>query len=78
MTSTSNVSSALATIRSSLASRPVLMTSYTYDPLIGITSMTAPNGTKTTYTYDAMGRLSNVKNHGGSIIQQHSYNYKTN
>lgn len=78
MTSTSNVSSALATIRSSLASRPVLMTSYTYDPLIGITSMTAPNGTKTTYTYDAMGRLSNVKNHGGTIIQQHSYNYKTN
>lgn len=78
MTSTSNVSSALATIRSSLASRPVLMTSYTYDPLISITSMTAPNGTKTTYTYDAMGRLSSVKNHGGSIIQQHSYNYKTN
>ena len=32
-----------------MASRPVLMTSYTYDPLIGITSMTTPNGTKTTY-----------------------------
>lgn len=78
MTSTSNVSSALATIRSSLASRPVLMTSYTYDPLIGITSITAPNGTKTSYTYDAMGRLSTVKNHGGSTIQQYNYNYKTN
>lgn len=78
MTTTANVSSALATIRSSLASRPVLMTSYTYDPLIGITSTTAPNGTKTSYTYDVMGRLSNVKNHGGNIIQQHSYNYKTN
>ena len=78
MTTTANVSSALATIRSSLASRPVLVTSYTYDPLIGITSMTAPNGTKTSYTYDAMGRLSNVKNHGGSTIQQYNYNYKTN
>jgi YD repeat-containing protein len=78
MTTTANVSSALATIRSSLASRPVLMTSYTYDPLIGITSTTAPNGTKTSYTYDVMGRLSNVKNHGGNIIRQHSYNYKTN
>ena len=77
-TTTSDVSSALAAIRSSLANRPVLVTSYTYDPLIGITSMTTPNGTKTTYTYDAMGRLSNVKNHGNDIIQQHSYNYKNN
>lgn len=77
-TTTSDVSSALAAIRSSLASRPVLVTSYTYNPLIGISSMTTPNGTKTTYTYDAMGRLSNVKNHDNDIIQQHSYNYKNN
>lgn len=76
MTTTANVSSALASIRSSLASRPVLMTSYTYDPLIGITSTTAPNGTKTTYTYDVMGRLLNVKNHGDSIIRKNSYNYR--
>ena len=52
------------------------MTSYTYDPLIGITSTTAPNGTKTTYTYDVMGRLLNVKNHGDSIIRKNSYNYR--
>ena len=76
MTSTSNISSALASIRSSLASRPVLMTSYTYDPLIGITSMTTPNGTKTTYNYDVMGRLSSVQNHGNNTVQQHSYHYK--
>lgn len=76
MTNASNVLSALATIRSSLASRPVLMTSYTYDPLIGITSMTTPNGTKTTYNYDVMGRLSSVQNHGNNTVQQHSYHYK--
>ena len=76
MTNTSNISSALASIRSSLASRPVLVTSYTYDPLIGITSMTSPNGTKTTYNYDAMGRLSSVQNHGNNTVQQHSYHYK--
>lgn len=75
-TTTSEVSALLNTIRSSLASRPVLMISYTYEPLIGITGMTAPNGTVSTYTYDALGRLSNVKNHGNSIIQQNSYNYK--
>ena len=76
MTNTSNISSALASIRSSLASRPVLMTSYTYEPLIGITSMTTPNGTKTTYNYDAMARLSSVQNHGNNTVQQHSYHYK--
>ena len=75
-TTTSDVSSALATIRSSLASHPVLVTSYTYDPLIGITSMTTPNGTKTTYNYDVMGRLSSVQNHSNNTVQQHSYHYK--
>jgi len=77
-TTTTDVSSLLATIRSSLASRPVLMTSYTYDPSVGITGMTAPNGTKTTYVYDSFGRLSTVKNHDGTIIQSYSYNYKNN
>jgi len=77
-TTTADVSSLLATIRSSLASRPVLMTSYTYDPSVGITGMTAPNGTKTTYVYDSFGRLSTVKNHDGTIIQSYSYNYKNN
>jgi len=75
-TSTADVSSLLATIRSLLASRPVLMTSYTYDPSVGITGMTAPNGTKSTYTYDTFGRLSTVKNHNGTTVQSYSYNYK--
>ena len=77
-TDSSQISAILATIRASLANRPVLMTTYTYDPLIGMTSMTAPNGTKTSYTYDVMGRLSSVKNHGGNTIQQYYYNYKNN
>jgi len=77
-TTTADVSSLLATIRSSLASRPVLMTSYTYDPSVGITGMTAPNGTKSTYTYDTFGRLSTVKNHNGTTVQSYSYNYKNN
>ncbi len=75
-TSTSEVSVLLSTIRSALENRPAVMTSYTYDPSVGITGITAPNGTVTTYTYDALGRLSNVKNHGGNTVQQHSYNYK--
>ena len=75
-TTTTEVLAVLATIRSSLASRPVLMTSYTYEPLVGISSMTAPNGTVTSYSYDAMGRLLNVRNHNNDIIQQFNYHYK--
>lgn len=75
-TTTSEVSAALTSIRSSLASRPVQITIYTYDPLVGITSMTVSNGTKTTYNYDDMGRLSSVLNHNGNTLQQHNYHYK--
>lgn len=75
-TTTSEVQAVLTAIRSSLATRPVLMTSYTYEPLVGISSMTAPNGTVTSYSYDAMGRLLNVKNHNNDIVQQFNYHYK--
>lgn len=34
-----------------------LVTSYKYEPLIGITSLTAPNGFTTCYSYDSAGRL---------------------
>ena len=34
-----------------------LTTTYTYIPLVGIESVTAPNGEKTSYLYDGEGRL---------------------
>lgn len=37
------------------------ITTYTYQPLVGMTSMTAPGGEVTTYEYDRFGRLLNVK-----------------
>lgn len=52
------------------------ITTYTYKPLIGVTSIMAPNNMKTTYEYDGLGRLSKVKEHNGKIVEQHDYNYK--
>ena len=70
------VDSALNTIRNTLSGKGVLVTTYTYTPLVGMTSMTAPNGEKSTYEYDSLGRLTKVKNHNGKIVEQYDYHYK--
>ena len=50
---------------------------YTYDPLIGITSYTDTNGTTQIYRYDKLGRLEQVLDQDGDIIKQYSYFYET-
>jgi YD repeat-containing protein len=60
------------------------ITTYTYDPLIGVTSITPPSGVRQTYQYDAANRLKegNVrgKNSSGTYINkkvsENNYNYK--
>jgi YD repeat-containing protein len=54
------------------------ITTYTYNPLIGVTSITDPKGDKQTYTYDGLGRLLYVKDKDGKILSQNQYNYKRN
>ncbi|WP_074408847.1 RHS repeat protein [Aquimarina megaterium] len=50
--------------------------SYTYDPLIGITSITDPKGYLMTYHYDAFNRLEFIKNAEGNLVSENKYNYK--
>lgn len=73
---TTTVSAVLNTIRSILSGKGVLLTTYTYTPQVGMASMTAPNGEVTTYEYDALGRLTKVKNHHGKVVEQYDYHYK--
>jgi len=54
-----------------------LITTYTYDPLIGITSITNPQGRRITYEYDGDGRVIRVKDHEGNIINENSYRFTT-
>uniref|UniRef100_UPI001A95A413 DUF5977 domain-containing protein n=1 Tax=Longitalea luteola TaxID=2812563 RepID=UPI001A95A413 len=52
------------------------MTTYTYDPLIGMTSSCDQNNQVTRYVYDDFGRLSMVKNHDNHILKMYCYNYQ--
>jgi YD repeat-containing protein len=50
-----------------------MMTTYTYDPLIGMTSETDPNGKTTYYEYDSFGRLNAVRDNNHNLIKEYSY-----
>lgn len=53
-----------------------MVTTYTYAPLIGVTSITDPRGELTTYHYHDFNRLEFVKDAAGSILSENKYNYK--
>ena len=52
------------------------VTTFTYDPLIGVTSVTDPRGQTIYYHYDNFNRLQFVKDNEGKILGKTEYNYK--
>ncbi len=52
------------------------MKTYTYDPLLGMTSSISESGQTYLYEYDTFGRLAVIRNEKGSIEKQYSYHYK--
>ncbi|OCK51675.1 hypothetical protein BA768_02880 [Chryseobacterium sp. CBo1] len=54
------------------------ITTYTYDPLIGVTSITPPSGIREVYLYDAANRLKEIRENSasGKILKEFKYNYK--
>jgi YD repeat-containing protein len=65
----------LNNLRTGLANTKALVTTYTYKPLIGITSQTDPNGRTTYYEYDAYNRVVLIRDKDNNIIKKICYNY---
>lgn len=54
------------------------MTTYTHEPLIGVTSISDANNRPEYYIYDSFGRLEMVKDFEGNIIKKNDYHYREN
>jgi YD repeat-containing protein len=53
-----------------------MISTYAYDPLIGVTSITPPSGVREIYKYDSANRLQSVVDVNGKILKEYQYNYK--
>lgn len=52
------------------------ISTYTYDPLVGITSITDAKGDTVYYKYDPFDRLQYVKDRDNNVLSENSYHYK--
>lgn len=52
------------------------ITTYTYDPVFGVTSETDTKGDVKYFVYDELGRLLNIKDKNGNILSENKYNYR--
>ncbi len=66
--------SSINTLRNNLPR--AMVTTYTYDPLIGITSITDPRGYTMTYIYDNFNRLKEVRDQDNMLAIDYEYHYK--
>ena len=67
---------ALSALRNAFSTTNAQVTTFTYDPLIGVTSVTDPRGQTVYYQYDAFNRLESVKDSEGNMVSKNEYNYK--
>lgn len=64
---------ALETFRKKPEFKNYLITTYTYDPLIGVKSMTSPNGFTEYYFYDNQNRIIRVEDNNHNVIKENKY-----
>lgn len=53
-----------------------MVTTFTYDLLVGVTSVTDPRGYTSYYEYDNLNRLKEVKDDEGNIVEDIKYHYQ--
>jgi YD repeat-containing protein len=68
-----SIRSAMNTLRANL--KKAMVTSFTHDPLVGLTSQTGPDGITVFYEYDQLQRLKVIKDQQGNIVKRYQYHY---
>jgi len=66
----------LDTFRKLPALQNAQISTYTYNSLIGVTSITPPSGIREIYKYDSANRLENIRDINGKLLKEFKYNYK--
>lgn len=70
-------STKLASLRNNTNLSAALVTTFTHDPLVGVTSVTDPSGKALSYSYDALGRLKSTTCSEGTV-ETYDYNLTNN
>lgn len=68
-----NLKTTLNSLRTTFPNAQVI--TYTYKPMVGVSSVTDENGNITTYEYDSYNRLTTVKDYLGNILKEYQYNF---
>lgn len=63
-------------LRKTAAFKDFQITTYTYDPLVGVTSVTGPDGLRESYKYNAQNKLEKVFDADGKPVEEYKYHYK--
>lgn len=71
-----NLRTSLGFIRNHSTMSSALVTTYTYDLLLGITSTTDPSGYTMYYEYDDFNRLKEIRDADNNLVSDYEYNYK--
>ncbi|MFU8972665.1 hypothetical protein ACM642_15535 [Chryseobacterium sp. CY353] len=72
----SSLIAALDALRNDVNFKSFQMATFTYDPLIGVTTLTPPSGIREIYRYDSANRLEKIIDDEGKILKEYKYNYK--
>lgn len=72
----SSLIAALDALRNDINFKNFQMATITYDPLIGVTTLTPPSGIREIYKYDSANRLEKIVDEEGKILKENIYNYK--